>query len=67
MEKLFEKNASQVRCSRMQQHNNLTGGTPLHAIPFYGEMIVANEVAASLCLSPRTVERYRRQFLTLNT
>ena len=22
-----------------------------------------NEVAASLCLSPRTVERYRRQFL----
>ena len=35
-----KKNASQVRCSGMQQHNKLTGDTPLHAIPFHGEMIV---------------------------
>ena len=40
LEKLFEKDASQVGCSGMYQHNKLTGGTPLHAIPFYGQMIV---------------------------
>ena len=35
-EKVVRKNANQVRCI----HNKLIGGTTLHAIPFYGEMIV---------------------------
>ena len=26
-----------MRCIVMEQHNKLTGDTPLHAIPFYGD------------------------------
>ena len=29
-----------MRCSGIKEHNKLTGGTALHAIAFYGEMIV---------------------------